>query len=383
MIEISKRESELPKSSIARIMRIAEEEKGVISLGPGEPDFITPKPVLSYVKKMLDKTTHYSPTEGREELREMIAKKLKKENGIHADTENIVIAAGSQTALFLALTCTIDAGEEVIVPDPGYFSYASSVDLLNGIPVPLKFAEGECWQINPDRLKKIIEPGKTKVLIINTPNNPTGAVYSRKILEEVADIAVDKDLTIFSDEAYEKFIYGSAKHISIGSFNGMHDRVVTFQSFSKSYAMPGFRIGYACGPYNLIKAMVKAHVYVSLSAPNISQIAAEKALKLPAKYVEKMRKEYDKRRKFIVGRLKEIGMRTVVPEGAFYVFSALPKGNTDDRRFSSELLKKHRVVVVPGSEFGRCGEGYIRCSYATSMPKIRTAMNRIEKFIKK
>ena len=237
-------------------------------------------------------------------------------------------------------------------------------------------------EFNPDRIKENIDKKKTKAIIINTPANPTGTVLSKKILEEIADIAVDNDLYIFSDEAYEKLIYDS-KHISIGSFNGMQDYVLTLQTFSKSYAMCGFRLGYAAGPRKLIEAMEKSMHYVTLTAPVVSQLLGLKALSLPNSYIEKMRLEYDRRRKFIVKRLNEIGLYTTEPHGAFYSFSNITGFRSNSMKFASDLLKKAKVAVVPGTEFGSMGEGYIRCSYAADYNKIVKALDRVEGFLKK
>ena len=218
--------------------------------------------------------------------------------------------------------------------------------------------------------------------MINTPSNPTGTVLSRKILEEIADIAVENNLYLFCDEAYEKLVYDT-KHFSAGSLNGMGDYVVTFFTFSKSYAMCGYRVGYAVGPEDVIKAMTKVTHYITLSAPNISQLVATRALQLNNRYIEIMRREYDRRRKFIVKRLNEIGLPTITPQGAFYSFSNIQHLSNDSYKFAKDLLKKSKVAVVPGREFGKFGEGYIRCSYATDLSKIKIAMDRLEKFVKK
>ncbi len=382
MGRIAEREMELPEAVISKLLRIAEEDESVLSLGPGEPDFPAPKPIVEFTKEFADKCNHYSPPGGRKELKEAICKKLKRDNKIDAEPSNIVVTTGSQEAILLAAACTLDVSERAIIPTPGFLGYLPAFELLNIFPMPLELREDEDWEINPDRLRRLIDPKKTKVLVLNTPSNPTGTVFSKNILEEIAAVARDFGLYIFADEAYEKLVYGK-EHISIGSLNGMHDHVITMQTFSKSYAMCGYRVGYAVGPKNVIAAMTKIHAYTTLSAPTISQMVATKALSIDPKYTEGMRKEYDERRKFIVKRLNEIGLATVMPHGAFYTFSSIKNTTYDDSmKFAFDLLKDAKVAVMPGKEFGVYGEGYIRCSYATAMPKIVEAMDRLENFVK-
>ena len=347
--DISNRELELPDAVIGKLLKLAVEDKSIISLGPGEPDFITPKPIRDYTKKIIDKATHYGAPQGNIELREAICKKLKKDNKIKANPENVIVTCGSQEAIFVALLTSLDVAEQVIIPNPSYLVYTPAVELVNGVPVFLELKENENWEINPDRLKKLVNKKKTHGIIINTPSNPLGSVLSKKILEEIADIAVENDLWIFADEAYEKLIYDK-KHISIGSLNGMEEYVVTFHTFSKSYAMCGYRLGYAIGPEKLINAMTKVSHYVTLSAPTISQLVGVKALSIANKYIEDMRKEYDRRRKFIVKRLNGIGLQTKMPYGAFYTFSNIKHLSKNSYRFAQELLNKSKVAVVPGAE---------------------------------
>jgi aminotransferase len=380
MAHISERESELPDAMIGKLLKLAVEDKSIISLGLGEPDFGMPKPLVDYAKKLTGKCNHYSPPEGRKELREAVARKLRKENKIKTSPENVIITSGSQEALFLATACSLDVGENILIPDPSFLGYMPCVELLDVSPAQIELKEGNGWEIDPDDVRKKIDAKKTKALIINTPANPTGNIIRKKTLEEIAQIAVEHDLYVFSDEAYEKIIYGK-RHVSIASLSGMEEHAVTFQSFSKSYAMCGFRIGYCAGPSELIAAMTKSHVYTTLCAPTLSQMLALRALSLNKIYVEKMVREYKRRRDFIVNRLNEIGLPTVMPEGAFYAFSRIPENNS--LKFSFRLLKKAKIGAVPGSEFGRCGEGYVRFSYATEIKRIETAMERLGKFMKK
>ncbi len=382
MVDISEREIELPDAVIGKLLKIASEDKNVLSLGPGEPDFNLPAPLLKILPTLAKNCNHYSAPGGRTELKEALVKKLQKENKITATPENIIVTCGSQEALLLAIACTLDVSEQVIIPNPSFMGYLPTFELLDTFPVSLPLLEEEEWNINPDALKKLIDPKKTKVLILNTPANPTGNVLSRKILEEIADIAIEYNLYIFSDEAYEKLVYDK-QHVSIGSFNGMQNNVVSFYTFSKTYAMCGFRVGYAVGPRLLIEAMTKTHIYTTLAAPTISQQLAVHALSLNASYIEKMRKAYDTRRKFLVQRLNEIGLPTVMPYGAFYTFSNIHAVIDDSYKFSYDLLKKAKVAVVPGKEFGSYGEGYIRCSYGTDIAVIKKALDKIEAYVKK
>jgi aminotransferase len=382
---ISEREEELPLSTIGELIKIAEESKDIISLGPGEPDFDSPKHVIDFAcKKLREGYTHYSPSAGRHELREAIARKLKKDNKINISPDQVIVTVGSTEAIMMALMCTIDPGEGVLVPDPGFLAYTPTVEILNGMPLCIPHHERNGFQFDIEEAKKAILPEKTNVMIINSPSNPIGVVYKKKTLEEVADFVCEYDLLAISDEAYEKLIYTGEKHISLGSLNGMENRVLTLQSFSKTYAMPGFRVGYAAGPENIINAMKKVHIYTSVCAPTISQEAALAALRGPQNYVAKMVKEYDRRRRLIIERLNEIpGFSCVEPKGAFYAFPNIKSFGMSSFDFSRWLLKNARVAVVPGTEFGRCGEGYIRCSFATSYKKIEKAMDRIEDATKK
>src|SRR3989344_6876093 len=258
MRHISEREVQLPDAVIGHLLTVAREDKSVISLGPGEPDFKTPKPILDYAKKVISKSTAYSAAPGVKELRELIAKKLKKDNKINTNSDNVLVTAGSQEALMCGFLTALDVSEQVILPNPGYLGYIPQIELVDATPVYFNLDESDGFEVNPDKIREVIDKKKAQVIMLNTPSNPTGTVLSKKTLEEIAGIAVENDCYIFSDEAYEKIVYDK-KHISIASLNGMHDYVVTFQTFSKSSAMCGFRVGYAAGPHNIIKAMEKVH----------------------------------------------------------------------------------------------------------------------------
>lgn len=380
MIKVSKRELSLPRAVIAKLLKIASESKNVVSLGVGEPDFVTPKPILDFASKAVYRSTHYTPTEGLTELREALVKKLKKKNKINVDIENVVVTTGSQEGLLATLLTVLDPKQEVLLPSPCYVGYIPEVDLVSAKPKFVKLKEEEEFEIDSDLIRKSITK-KTKALIINTPSNPTGNVLKRSTLEELADIARDKNLLILSDEAYEDLVY-EGEHVSIGSLNGMNNHVISFFTFSKSYAMCGFRIGYVAGKEDVMKALTKVSHYVTLCPPHLSQLAALKALSISDKYTEQMKDEYNRRRNFIVKRLNEIGLPTVKPKGAFYAFSNINNYSKDSFRFSDKLLKKAKVAVVPGREFGPYGEGYVRFSYATKMSNIKLAMDRLGGFLK-
>jgi len=356
-------------------------------LSIGEPDFSLPKPLLWELRRIIrrhkkNRLNHYTSVQGIPELREALARKLRQNNKIRTSPEHILVTSGSQQALFAGFLSALDPTEEVILSNPGYLGYIPAIELVSGIPSFVSLEEEEGFLLNPDRIRKAVTK-KTRVILINTPSNPTGTVLTKKILEEIADIAIEKDLYIFSDEAYEHLIYDGRKHVSIGSFNGMKDYVLTFQTFSKSYAFCGFRLGFVTGPEPMIHAMQTSVHAMSLCAPHISQLLGIKALDLSSKHVEKMRLEYDRRRRFLVRRLNELGLVTSMPEGAFYTFSNITPFKKKSLRFAQELLKKKRVAVVPGTEFGSAGEGYIRCSYATDYRNIVQAMERLERFLRK
>ncbi len=378
---ISEREMGLPDSEFVKIMRIATENKGVISLGPGEPDFDTPKNIVKFAqRKLAEGFTHYTSIGGMSEVKESLSKKLKIKNKIHVDPEKqIIVTVGAKESIFLCMMSLVDPGESVIVPNPGYLAYIPIVESLNGIPLSVQLRQDENFEYDIDKVKGIVHPKKTRILILNSPSNPTGTVFSKKKLEEIADFAIEHELVILSDEAYEDFVYDNTKHVSIGSLNGMENHTVSIFTFSKSYAMPGFRIGYAAGPADIIDAMTKLKLGTTLSAPTISQLASMEALRTKNSVIQKMVDEYNRRRKLMIKRLREInGFNCLEPKGAFYAFPNIENFKLNSVKFAQFLLNKAKVLVIPGTEFGVYGEGFIRLSYATSYEKIEAAMNKIE-----
>lgn len=382
---IAERESGLPKTEFEEIMRIAHEDKSVISLGPGEPDFDTPLHIRSAAKKALDKgKTHYAPVRGIHELREEIARKLRKQNGINCDPDSeLIVTNGSSEALFIASMVFVEPGDRMLIPNPGYMDYIPLADLMEGTPVSFQLTHENNFEIDVDELRKKIK-GKSHVLILNYPSNPTGKVVKRKTLEEIADLVEEHNMVVFSDEAYEAFTYGKNKHISLASLNGMHGRVASFFTFSKTYAMAGFRMGYCVAPAEAMKAMSRIRLYSSISSPQFCQEAAIEALRGPQKEVETMRKEYERRGKMLHRRLSEMGgfFEAAEPEGAFYMFPNVKKFGMSSSKLAHEMLRGAKVLCVPGTEFGEHGEGYVRMSYATSYEKIQEAMDRIESWLR-
>jgi len=375
---ISERTKSIRESGIARSLLVFERDPSVISLSAGEPDFKAPGNVIAAAKRSLDAgCTHYSPIQGRLELREAIAAKLKKENKIEATAEGVVVTSGSNEAILLAMLSALNPGDEVIVPDPGYPSYGPIAKTIEAVPVHLHLEECDGFDVRPGQLEKLATD-KTKMLILNSPSNPTGALLNRKTLEEIADVVVEKDLTVLADEAYEKLVYDGAEHVSFASLNGMEEYTITVQTFSKSYAMTGFRVGYAFAQEEVTKAMVKLKICTTLSSPTVSQLAAIEALKAE-RHAQRMRREYDRRRKMVVKRLGGLrGVHFVRPKGAFYVFPNVGDLGVSSEDFTNLLLREAKVLVLPGSEFGDYGAGYVRMSYANTYEKIEEAMNRIE-----
>lgn len=383
MVEISEREEGLPELEIEKLLEIAVEHKEIISLGPGEPDFPAAKEIAEYTKKIANKVNHYSPPGGRKELKEAIVEKLKKENRIDADPSQVIVTCGSQEALMLAAACCLDVSEQILIPNPGFMGFLPTFELFNANPRFIELKEETGYTIDPDQVRNMIDKKKTKVLLINSPANPTGNVLSREILEELADIAIEYDLTIFSDEAYEKIVYDDAKHVSIGSLKGMGQHVATFQSFSKTAAMCGYRVGYIVAPHSLAEAVKKTHVLSTICAPTISQMLAVKALAMGDRYVKKMVAEYDRRRRLLIPRLNGMGISTPLPRGAFYAFGNITAFDSNSKRFCINMIKKAKVAAVPGIDFGPAGEGHVRFSFATNYKLIEKALGRIEPFLRK
>jgi aminotransferase len=352
-------------------------------LGIGEPDFVTPQRIIEAgIESLRRGETHYTSNSGILELRQEISKHLKRLYGLSYDPESeVLVTVGVSEALYLALTAIIDQGDEVIIPQPCFVSYAPEVVFAGGVPVIIETSVEDDFQVTAERIEAAITE-KTKALLIGYPNNPTGAVMSRERLIEIASLAEKYDFVVISDEIYDRLVYG-VEHVCFPSLPDMRERTILLQGFSKDYAMTGWRIGYAAAPAEILAAMRKVHQYTIMSAPTTAQFAAMEALRRGEEDVQRMVAEYDKRRKFIVEGLNEIGLTCFEPKGAFYAFPSIEVSGLSSEEFSERLLYEENVAVVPGTAFGECGEGFVRCSYATSMEGIEEALRRIERFVKR
>jgi len=379
---LSKRVAGLKPSGIRKFFDIAATMKDVISLGIGEPDFTTPEPILQAgIRSLQEGETHYTSNWGKIELRQAIADNLKNLYGVSYNPENEVIATvGVSEALYLTMVAILDPGDEVIIPTPCFVSYQAEVLLAGGVPVEIPAKLENNFQVDPDEIRAAITP-RTKVIFVAYPSNPTGAVAERETLMQIATIAEQNDLLIISDEIYDRLVYGF-EHVCVPALSeSIKRRTILLGGFSKDYAMTGWRIGYACGPADIIKGLVRIHQYTIMSAPTTAQDAALEALKSGNTYVEEMVTEYDRRRKLLVNGLNRLGLSTFEPRGAFYAFPNIRASGMDDETFAETLLKEEGVAVVPGNAFGPGGEGFVRACYATSYEKIEEAVRRMERFM--
>jgi len=379
---LSKIVAGLKPSGIRKFFDIAATMKDVISLGIGEPDFTTPGPILEAgIRSLRAGETHYTSNSGKLEFRQAVAGNIKRLYGVSYDPVDEVIATvGVSEALSLVMTALLDPGDEVIIPTPCFVSYQASVTLAGGVPVEIPSRMEDNFQLDPEHIRAAITP-RTKVIFVGYPSNPTGAVATRETLERVAEIAIEHDLLIVSDEIYDRLVYNFT-HVCVPALGDeIRKRTILLGGLSKAYAMTGWRIGYACGPADIIKGMVRVHQYAIMSAPTIAQDAALEAMTNGEKFVQEMVAEYDRRRKLIVGGLNKLGLTTFEPRGAFYAFPRISASGMDDEAFAETLLKEEHVAVVPGNAFGKGGEGFVRCSYATTYEKIEEALRRMEKFM--
>ena len=371
-------------SGIRRFFDIAAEMEDVISLGVGEPDFITPWHIReSCVYGLEQGYTAYTANRGLLELREEIVRLLLRDHHVSYDPKKeVLITVGVSEALDLALRTVVSPGDEVLIPEPCYVSYKACVTLAGGNPIGVPTSIENEFRITVEDLEKHLTP-KTKVLLIGYPNNPTGAVMTKEGLLEIAKFAETHDLIVISDEIYSNLVYGDAVHTCFSSLPNMQDRTILLNGFSKSYAMTGWRIGYALANPEFISAMTKIHQYTMLCAPITAQIAAVEALRHGESNMKKMVAEYDRRRHLILDGMRNMGLECFEPKGAFYIFPCIKNTGRSSEEFAEQLLRSERVALVPGNAFGGSGEGFVRCSYATSVSKISEALNRIENFVKK
>lgn len=382
-IPISKTVIGLKKSGIRKFFDIVSEMKDVISLGVGEPDFDTPWHIREEGIYALEKgKTFYTSNAGLKELRYEISNYLKRTQNIIYNPDNeIIVTVGGSEAIDIGLRAMINVGDEVIIPQPSYVSYEPCAVLTGATPVIIDLKEENEFRLTADELKNAIT-NKTRILILPFPNNPTGAIMEQKDLEEIARVCIENDIYVMSDEIYGELSY-KEKHVSIASIAGMKERTILINGFSKAYAMTGWRLGYACGPKEIIEQMVKIHQYAIMCAPTTSQYSAVEALKKGDEDVKLMRESYNQRRRFLMNAFNEMGLKCFEPYGAFYVFPCIKEFGMTSEEFAMKFLEEEHVAVVPGTAFGDSGEGFLRISYAYSIENLKKAMTRLKRFVEK
>ena len=373
----------LKPSGIRKFFDIVSEMKDAISLGVGEPDFDTPWHIRDEGIYALEKgKTFYTSNAGLKELREEICKYQKRHQNINYNPlSEVIVTVGGSEAIDIGLRAMINAGDEVIIPQPSYVSYEPCAILAGAKPVKIALKAENEFRLTPEELEAVITE-KTKVLILPYPNNPTGAVMGREDLEKIADIIIKNDIYVMSDEIYGALTY-NGEHVSIASLEGMKERTILIDGFSKAFAMTGWRLGYACGPEHIIKQMTKIHQFAIMCAPTTSQYAAVEALKNGEDDVKAMRQEYNQRRRYLMNAFKEMSLECFEPFGAFYVFPCIKEFGMTSEEFATKFLEEERVAAVPGSAFGDSGEGFLRISYAYSLENLKIAMERLKKFVEK
>ena len=381
---VNKRAASLQPSGIRKFFDIVQKMEGAVSLGVGEPDFVTPWDVRDAAIRSLQRGyTQYTGNRGLPELRSLISRYLAERFSVNYPPERTIVTVGASEAIDLALRAVCDDGDEILIPEPSYVSHAPAVTLAGGTPVAVKCVAANDFILTPDLLEKAITP-KTKAVILAYPNNPTGAVMTKEQLEALVPVIEKHDLLVISDEIYAELTY-IGRHVSIASLGNMAERTVLINGFSKAFAMTGWRVGFVCAPAEIDAAMLKIHQYTILCAPQMSQRAAVAALKNGFddgfSTVEEMREEYGRRGRFLVNAFNSLGLKCFRPKGAFYVFPSVESTGLDGESFANGLLEKYKVAVVPGSAFGSAGKNFVRCSYATSMQQLTVAIERITDFI--
>lgn len=381
---LSQRVQRIPASGIRRFFDLLSSIDGVISLGVGEPDFVTPAHIRQAgIRSIEEGQTHYTSNYGLPTLRQAIAEHLERLYGVVYDPDTeIIVTAGVSEGLNISMQALLDPGDEVLCPSPSYVAYMPNVVLAGGqfVPVPTRGVDG--FRLHPEELEARVS-GRSKMLLIGYPANPTGAVLGQEDAAVLAGLVERYNLLVISDEIYDRLTYGGASHTCFASLPGMRERTVLLNGFSKAYAMTGWRIGYLCAPATLVEGIMKVHQYVMMSAPTAAQYAALEALRTGEAAVQSMVAEYDQRRRLIVDGFNRLGLSCVEPKGAFYVFPDITISGLDDETFCERLLVEEKVAVVPGSAFGIGGEGHIRVSYAASLPEIEEALARIERFLRR
>ena len=378
---LSKVITEIQPSGIRKFFDIVSEMKDAISLGVGEPDFDTPWRVRDEGIYSLEKgRTFYTSNAGLKELKIEIENFLKRKYDLSYDHDKeIIVTVGGSEAIDIAFRAMLDPGDEVLIPMPSYVSYLPCAKLAGGVPVPVNLKAENEFRLTREELIAAITP-KTKILVLPFPNNPTGAIMEQKDLEAIADVIIDNDIFVLTDEIYSELTY-TDKHVSIASLPGMRERTIYINGFSKSHAMTGWRLGYACGPELIISQMLKIHQFAIMCAPTTSQYAAVEALRNGDEDVAMMREQYNQRRRYLMHRFNQMGLECFEPFGAFYVFPCIKEFGMTSEEFATKLLETEKVAVVPGTAFGDCGEGFLRISYAYSLENLKLAMEKIERFI--
>lgn len=378
---LSKTVIEIQPSGIRKFFDIVSEMKDAISLGVGEPDFDTPWHIREEGIYSLEKgRTIYTSNAGLKELKIEICNYLERRYNLEYNYDKeVIVTVGGSEAIDIALRAMLEPGDEVLIPQPCYVSYHPCTILAGGVPVVIELKGENEFKLTKEQLLEAITD-KTKILILAFPNNPTGAIMDYDDLKAIVDVIIEKDIIVISDEIYSELTYGK-KHVSIASFPGMRERTIVINGFSKSYAMTGWRLGYAVGPAMIIEQMIKIHQFAIMCAPSNSQYAGVEALKNGDSDVELMRDAYDKRRRFLIHAFRAMGLECFEPYGAFYVFPCIKSLGMTSDEFATQLLKEEKVAVVPGTAFGDCGEGYLRISYAYSIDNLKIALERIEKFV--
>ncbi len=379
---LSKRVASLKPSGIRKFFEIASTMKEVISLGIGEPDFDSPPAIVEAgIKSLREQKTHYTSNRGIMPLRQALSQHIKNLYGVSYSPENeIVITVGGSEALVVACNAILNPGDEVILPTPCFVSYQGVISLAGGVSVEVPCMMDNNFVPDPEELEKAVS-NKTKAILLNFPNNPTGAVADKETLIAIGKIAEKHDLIVISDEIYDRLVYG-VEHVCFAALPGMRDRTILVGGFSKNYAMTGWRIGFVCAPTGLMQGIARIHQYIIMTAPTMAQYGALEGLLSCEDDVQKMIVEYDRRRKLIVEGLNDIGLPTFEPRGAFYAFPKVSVTGLDDEEFSERILQEKHVALVPGSAFGPGGKGFLRCSYATAFDQIEEALDRIDQFVK-
>ena len=379
---LSKVITEIQPSGIRKFFDIVTEMKDAISLGVGEPDFDTPWHVRDEGIYSMEKgRTFYTSNAGLKELKEEISSYLKRKYGLKYDPKDqIMVTVGGSEAIDIAMRAMLDPGDEVLIPQPSYVSYLPCAKLAGGVPVVIELKAENEFRLTREELLEAITP-KTKLLVLPFPNNPTGAIMERKDLEALVDVIIANDLYVITDEIYSELTYGEDGHVSIASMPGMWDRTIYINGLSKSHAMTGWRLGYACGPDLILEQMLKIHQFAIMCAPTISQYAGVEALKNGDEDVAVMREAYNERRRYVLHRFHQMGLECFEPFGAFYAFPCIKEFGMTSDEFALRFLQEEKVAVVPGTAFGACGEGFLRISYAYSLEELKKALGRLERFV--